>query len=238
MESFKKAYLYDEKTGVFLREYDAQLSPTEPEVKDESGNVVSEAVYIKPTHSTFKAPPGCRTNEVARFEPKLDAWGIIADFRGQTWYNKDTGEPSEIVDAGTPDSSLVAVMPPAIELRKAKESRIEALKLDCTLSIVGNFFSDATGTRLRYGFEVIDQHNIMMAATAAMTQTPDSVWSVLLPCQDASGNWSKVAHNAAQVGQVMREAVSYLGIISAKMEKLRGDVEKARAVADVQKVTW
>lgn len=238
MDQFKPCYQFDEKTGIFLMEYRAQLSPTEPEMKDENGHVVREAVYISPVHSTFKIPPACKKNEIPRFSMELNAWGIIPDFRGETWYHKETGDPMLVVEAGMPHEDFSPAIDPEVALRIAKGDKVRDMQMKCSGEIVDGFYCDALGQKYRYPFAPTDQQNIIMAATSAMAASDPDKWSIALMCMDGKGAWNRVQHSAKQAIDVLHAAVAHRDALSAKISDIQSKIDKARDIADVQKITW
>jgi hypothetical protein len=236
MEPFKTCYLFDPETGVLTGEYKAQLSPTEPEVKDENGRVISEAVYIAPVHSTFMPPPKVKKNQVPRFSIELDAWGVTADFRGEVWYHKETGEAVEISEAGDPPEHLAPEIDPKVNISLAKAKAVMDFQSACTSEIIDGFSCDALGTMMHYPFSPLDQQNLTLAALAAMTaQKP---WSISLMCKDKTGTWARVPHSSEQVIEVLHAAVEHRDALSSKMAEMQSQIEKAATIADVQKITW
>jgi len=93
----KQVYLYDEN-GFYNGVYDAQESPREP------------GIFITPESSTEVVPPASQPNKIAFFNN--NEWLLADDFRGELWYDQDTGELIKIENAGTPPSNLSPSAPP------------------------------------------------------------------------------------------------------------------------------
>lgn len=96
----KKVYLYSDKNGEFLGEYNAHPDPETP------------GAYIEPVCSTDVAPPSPGNHQVAVFNGGV--WTLVADYRGTIGYT-ESGEPVEIVNIGeTLDSLGLLASPPVV----------------------------------------------------------------------------------------------------------------------------
>lgn len=87
-------YLYD-SNGLYTQEYLAPQSPHD-----------AADICVEPDNATTIAPPALSANQAAQFVS--GAWTIVPDFRGQTWFDQTTGEPTLIKTAGTPAANLGA----------------------------------------------------------------------------------------------------------------------------------
>lgn len=233
-EPFKKVYLFDEKSGAFIVEYNAQLSPTEPELKDENGVIVQHAVYNVPICSTEIQPPPCKGNEIPVFHRELNAWAIQQDYRGAIWFQKETGEAVEITEIGDPGNDYA----PDIPLKRARELKAFSLRHECSEEISGGFECEALGEKYRYPFKISDQQNLVHAATIALFPDLPDDWTVPLKCMDIKGTWARIPHNAKEVREVMHAALAHRDSLSAKMESLDRKIDAAKTLANVEKITW
>lgn len=112
----KIAYLYKENTGEFDREIDVYLSPEE------------EGVYLLPERATELPPPMCVAHEAAVFS--AGAWSVVADFRGQTVYDRITGA-ARVVDAlGALPPDCAPGKPDAVVAGEEKTFLIAQIKAD------------------------------------------------------------------------------------------------------------
>lgn len=111
MITSKIVYKFDPQTFLFAGEYNAQPSPLEPDLFDEGGKLIRAQVFIMPESSTEIQPPAFNQKQNARFHPDLSVWEIIPDFRGETWFEKNTWNPVQITEVGTPNSNLVNSIP-------------------------------------------------------------------------------------------------------------------------------
>lgn len=226
----KIIYQYDEETRAFVRECVAQASPAEPEIKDENGVMIQEQVYIMPIHSTLIAPPAWGKNHIPVFHEELQAWRLDQDFRGETWFNVNTGDPVEVTEIGQPDLSLAPVLPDSLALQLAKTKKVADLRIPCCNAITAGFQSDATGQVMSYGYGITDQNNLI---SAAMAGVHDVIW-----CANTAGVWARVTHTAEQIMKVSADAVAHRAGHSAKMAGLVQNVMAAQSLADVDAITW
>jgi len=91
-------YNYNPTTKEYISEGTADKSPLENDV------------YLLPANATFLEPPSAEENETAVFEN--DSWAIKADYRGKTYYSKDTKEAITINELGTsPDETMTDLIP-------------------------------------------------------------------------------------------------------------------------------
>jgi hypothetical protein len=234
----KIVYQYDPETGAFLGEYSAQASPAEPEIKDENGVVIQEQAWIVPTFSTAIAPPTPGANQIPVFHSELQAWRFDPDFRGQTWFNANTGQSTEITEIGQPDPSLVPVLPDAIALQQAKEKKISDLRMACFNAITAGFTSSASGAAMSYGYSLTDQHNLNAAAAASLSPVIPPTWTLPIWCANSGGTWAMLSHTAEQIQALNADAIAHRAGYSAKMAGLVPNVISAQTVADVDSITW
>lgn len=109
----KPFYLFDAASGEYQGIYEAQESPLEP------------GSHIAPVNSTDIAPTALSANQAAVFAN--GAWSIVPDFRGQTWFDKTTGEPAEITALGEPAQNLAVSLPAAVQLSKDQAAQVDVL---------------------------------------------------------------------------------------------------------------
>jgi hypothetical protein len=107
-------YLYNETTKEFTHVYAAQESPLEP------------GVFIVPSHATKLAPPVAGINQVAVFSN--GAWGLVADYRGTTWYDTTSGAITVINTIGTPASNLATTEPASVINAREQVSDVTILR--------------------------------------------------------------------------------------------------------------
>lgn len=80
----KKIYNYHPITNEYIGESTADIDPLESKIQ-------KKEIYLAPANSTELKPPITYTNQVACFES--GQWIVKPDFRGQTYYDKETREP-------------------------------------------------------------------------------------------------------------------------------------------------
>lgn len=105
-----------------------------------------------------------------------------------------------------PDGNLYAVEPPASVVlareRAAAQVRIAAA---CANALTSGFKSSATGREMFYPSSDADQRNLQASANVALSAP--STWSTGLWCE--GDTWAFVAHNAEEVGIVLRDWVAF-----------------------------
>ena len=95
-------YHYSGETGEFLWASEARLDPLETKK-------TGSPVYLRPANSTPDAPSAAGEHQAAVYRD--GAWSLVNDYRGQKYWNKDTGEEVTIQDLGALDADLVATEP-------------------------------------------------------------------------------------------------------------------------------
>lgn len=89
-------YHYDNTTGELIGSSEADLDPIEQKP-------------LVPAYATSKKPPTIPVGKVAVFS--ANTWDLVEDFRGQTFYSKETKIPVLIQEIGPVDSSLTIYAP-------------------------------------------------------------------------------------------------------------------------------
>lgn len=114
--NIKKVHLFDD-AGIYTESYVAHESPLEP------------GIYHTPVLSTDIPLPDLDINQTCKFNG--NDWDIISDYRGKIWYDKETGEPIEIIEVDLPADHLISVEPDFIlkanKLRELKNQILFAL---------------------------------------------------------------------------------------------------------------
>lgn len=98
--STRTVYIFCSETFEYKEAYNAQESPLEP------------GEFITPIHSTPKPPPTTEDNQAAVFSVDSDAWSVVADFRGQTFYDQATGAATAIETLGAVPANFCLTPPP------------------------------------------------------------------------------------------------------------------------------
>lgn len=226
---FKDVFLYDPETCLFAAVYPAQLSPED-----------SPGTYLAPVCSTDIVPPAAGIEQVAQFVN--GNWILIPDFRGQTWYDQNSGEAVEIIEAGQPASNLAATPPPPT-LQAVIAMQTATLYQACAAAIVAGFTSSALGAPYTYPSQPNDQSNLVGAVTASLQPGLSSTWSVKFwcatqPAAPAFPVWAMVAHTPAQIQQVLADGVAAREAYSAKLDSLIAQLNQAATIAGAEAVTW
>lgn len=55
-----------------------------------------EKKWLLPGRATWVKPPEAGEHKAVRYNEESQAWELVADYRGETWYSKDTQTPHEI----------------------------------------------------------------------------------------------------------------------------------------------
>ena len=153
-----KTVYQTDASGLFVEEVDARESPLEP------------GVYMIPAGCVEVPPPITGAKEAAVW--MADAWTLVADHRGEVWFNGD--EPVTVDFVGDPGEKGLSPEPPApslIVLRAAKLAAISAAA-DALL---------ATGAPIDGGLHVaLDDRSsadlMVMAATATAASAGTVSW--------------------------------------------------------------
>jgi len=95
-------YRYDGTTGEYLGTSEARLDPLE------SQNTGKD-VYLIPANATTDAPATAGENQAAVYSG--GKWSLVDDYRGQKYWNKDTGAVVTIEDLGAVSTDLVSIAP-------------------------------------------------------------------------------------------------------------------------------
>lgn len=95
-----KIYNYSKTDGTFLNSGDARESPREA------------GVFLIPAQATDKEPPITGENEVSVFVNH--EWTLVHDFRGGSFWSKETGKPLRIEAIGAIPDGATSTPPPSI----------------------------------------------------------------------------------------------------------------------------
>jgi hypothetical protein len=123
-------FLFDPVTFLFAGTYEAHESPEEP------------GKFVAPDHSTPHPVPMLAANEAAVFDVAADAWTVVPDFRGQTFFDQATGAEVVIEAHGAVPAGLAATKPAAIKLEENRKAAIEKTYTD-----VDGIYALAVGNR-------------------------------------------------------------------------------------------
>jgi hypothetical protein len=216
-------YQYDD-AGIYSGTYICQASPLE------------QNKFIVPINATTIAPPATIANQVAVFEN--GAWSIVADFRGQTWFDQATGASVIVETVGQPAPNLGAKLPVSIALQQAKATQLMLIGTACQNVIVGGFSSSALGTAYVYPSTIVDQQNLSANVLSSLMPGLASTWTTLQLCQSATGVWDYVAHSASQIQQVGIDIKSAILTCLTKRQNLQNQINAALTVQAVQVITW
>jgi hypothetical protein len=98
-------YHYHPDTYAYLGVSEAKIDPLETAT-------MGEEVYLIPAHATIDQPPQALENQKARRTD--DSWELVDDYRGQDFWDKDTGTKVTITELGMAiPAGYPTVFPPA-----------------------------------------------------------------------------------------------------------------------------
>lgn len=170
---FKKVYLFNEKTGEFAGEFDAQRSPLDPEVRDDENNVISEQKYLIPTFSTEKKVPKLKVNEAAFFVREVGEWVVKADFRGKVAFDKDTGVETLITDPGDLPANTSLELPAHIAKGRDDAKAIADARADRDARMNSVLWRiDRNARERRLGLPETDDLGLLDAYVQALADVP------------------------------------------------------------------
>ena len=87
---------------------------------------LEDGVYHLPQYTTKKSVPTLKEHECALYDETSDNWVIVADYRGETLYSKDDGEPFVIEKLGDiPENLTFLARPPAGPQRPATDAALQ-----------------------------------------------------------------------------------------------------------------
>ncbi|WP_182417938.1 hypothetical protein [Bartonella sp. HY038] len=84
---------------------------------------MEEGVWLFPAFSTLQSPPKFKKNQNVVFLPEQDKWQIIADYRGDVWFDSN-GTKVEITTLGNPAEIGLLRQPPKIDQQKVGQEKV------------------------------------------------------------------------------------------------------------------
>jgi hypothetical protein len=151
-----------------------------------------------------------------------------AQYQNPSAWRVDTAAtPAEVVPASA-----------AALLAQAQAAQSAALSAACAAAIISGFQSSALGTAHTYPSQPNDQSNLIGATTRSQAPGLPSTWTCNFWCADSTGAWALRPHTAAQIQQVLADAVSAREAFSSKLAGLVAQVQAATTIAAVQSVAF
>ncbi len=125
-------YFQTDDDGYLIGQFDAEVSPLEPEILDENGDILAAAVYHIPRGGVTVAPPAVGAEQCARLVN--GAWTVEPDLRGRVYWLADHSR-HEITARGValPADALPADPPKTqaeIDAEDSEKAKAELLALD------------------------------------------------------------------------------------------------------------
>lgn len=205
-------YNYHSVTKEYLGESTADKSPLE------------EDIYLIPANATEIKPPEVSENQVAVF--KDENWTIAADFRGNTYYDKDTGQPVIIDFIGNIPDNLQDTLP----LNVLKQQKISEIQNAYTNSFL-NGLESAIG--IKFHIKPDDQLNYIgaMIATASLQDSD----TLPFPLIDFYGAMHQIT--VGQSRQAYIEIVGYKAQMELKRATLLGQINNV-TIENIEEIVW
>jgi hypothetical protein len=171
------------------------------------------------------------------------------------WYDTDPGEfpnlPSQENLLTLTDTQWVArndqvyqvlngqlVVIPPVPLADVQRAKLFELSAACQGAIFAGFVSSALGAAHTYPAKDRDQSNLAGSVLASVLPGVTTGWTTPFWCADSSGNWSFVAHTAAQIQQVGSDAKAAIVTALGRNAQLGAQVMAATTVTQVQAIVW
>ena len=175
------AYIYDKKTGEFLRETVTDLDPLETKIQGQN-------VWLLPAFGTFTPPPDAGEKQAAVWDG--ETWNLVEDHRQKRgkggliieesgtayWLPGDTWEsPARYVTklGPLPEGAILAKPEkPAPTLDETKAVKMAAIDAETSSAILAGFDHEidaGTGTEtLHFSYDMFDQQNFADSANVAI----------------------------------------------------------------------
>jgi hypothetical protein len=152
-------YHYSAITGEFLGTDAARESPLEP------------GVFLIPANATDTAPPAPGANQAAVFAN--GAWALVADYRGERWYQPD-GTEVDITQLNVAPGTTWTVTPPpptAQQLYRQLQAQAQAA-LDQTDRVASRCFKAGVAFPPAWQTYTTALRNIMNGTDTSSTSLP------------------------------------------------------------------
>ena len=128
-----RIYIYKEKTGEYIGDYNAQPNPKR------------KGEFLYPPNSTTLIPPSLKENEGLIF--KDEKWNIVKDYRGKEIINLKTKEISKVTEIGNIKNGYMLVSD-YVQTEEYKKDLIEEDKNKRRLNLL-NEISKLDNKRIR-----------------------------------------------------------------------------------------
>lgn len=126
-----------------------------------------------------------------------------------------------------PKTKAISGISAKAKLVAAQSAKVAELRADCAKAILGGFASSALGDSHTYPSDKESQRNLIGLVAGA---GGGKFW-----CADASGAWSYASHTAAQIKQVLKDAITAREAMSAQLETLSNEASSA---SDPSAIKW
>lgn len=210
-----KIHNYSQTSGEYINTTVADESPLEP------------GKFMIPAFATAIEPPAVKANEVAVFA--AGAWSIVPDYRGQTVYDKTTGDPVQITDLGALATNLVVTKP--LPTQAQIDAQFAVSKAEA-LSAVDKFHAETVQRLAGNPTQVEKDTWSMKLATANAVLTNSTVSAEGVAFMTAAG-FTTVSAQSAWAAKVQANAAKFAGLVGLA-DSLRSQA-KAVIIAAVDK---
>jgi hypothetical protein len=125
-----------------------------------------------------------------------------------------------------------------MQLQQAQTVQIAAIATASSTAQTTGFTSSALGSAYTYPSGLQDQSNLCACCTYSLFPGNASDWTVEFWCSTSAGVGAFVAHTAAQIQQVGRDAQASIMTQKAKQNTLTQQIIAATSIDAVQAVVW
>jgi len=140
--------------------------------------------------------------------------------------------------AGSPLVGGSIVLDPNGTLADAQAKQITLISAACSNQIMNGFDSSALGSVYHYPAKDQDQANLVASVLDSTLPNNAADWSTPFWCEDGTGVWAYIPHNAAQIQQVGRDGkLSILTSLSKNQAKAT-QVMAATTIDAVLAIEW
>lgn len=227
----KTVYLYDQDSGAYLREYEAQENP-----------MVSGS-FIQPTHST-DFPPTIEGGTWPVWQG--GNWVNVPDHRGAVW-DVNTGLSVEHAELGELPGHLTGIQKPSgfyewsggawvFDLEAARAAKAIEIKQAASAAIVAGIASEVLGDIHTYPTGVIDQANLNGLVTESLL--PDAGDDYKFWCADGLGVWARRAHTKIQIQMLGKAVANHVKTQQQHYENKLLELRAASTEQSVNFVAW
>jgi hypothetical protein len=132
----------------------------------------------------------------------------------------------------------VITMSNSAALLDAQTVKAAELDVACANEIVSGFSSSALGSLHTYPSAMTDQQNLTASVVASMLPGITENWTIPFWCEDQTGTWDYIPHNATQIQQAGIDGKNAILTAMAKKKALVAQVLASETVDAVNSIAW